>query len=97
MAKSKNIKNLFLQGHHVIKNHQIYRKEIYSILIESDDSKPPQLYYKNVFRNSNLDWKTIYVLPRIATKDSRLGVFQYKLLNNFLYLNKTLFRFGKTD
>ena len=73
-------------------------KEIYSILIESNDSKPSsQLYYKNVFRNSNLDWKTIYMLPRIVTKDSRLQVFQYKLLNNVLYLNKMLFRFGKID
>ena len=37
------------------------------------------------------------MLPRIVTKDSRLQVFQYKLLNNFLYLNKILFRFGKID
>ena len=40
----------------IFKIHQIYclnklrRKEIYSILIESSDSKPSsQLYYKNVF------------------------------------------------
>ena len=37
------------------------------------------------------------MLPRIVTKDSRLRVFQYKLLNNVLYLNKMLFRFGKID
>ena len=55
------------------------------------------MYYKNIFQNSNLDWKTIYMLPRIVTKDSRLQVFQYKLLNNVLYLNKMLFRFGKID
>ena len=62
------------------------------------DSKPSsQLCYKNVFQNSSLDWKTIYMLPRILTKDSRLRVFQYKLLNNVLYLNKMLFRFGKID
>ena len=56
-----------------------------------------KMYNKNVFRNSNLDWKAIYVLPRIATKDSRVGLFQYKLLKNVLYLNKTPFRFGKID
>ena len=72
-------------------------KEIYNILIESTDSKPAQIYYKIFFQNSNLDWKTIYMLPRIVTKDSRLQVFQYKLLNNVLYLNKMLFRFGKID
>ena len=71
----ENIKNLVFPGHH-LKNYQIYSlnklnsKEIYNILIESGDSKPSsQFYYKNVFQNSNLDWKTIYVLPRIVTKD----------------------------
>ena len=71
-------------------------KEIYSIIIKSSDWKPStQLYYKNVFQNSNLDWKTIYMLPLIVTKDSRLPVFQYELLNKVLYLNKMPFRFGK--
>ena len=47
MANSENIKILIFQCHHLIKNHQIYclnqmnSKDIYSILIESDDS---QLY-----------------------------------------------------
>ena len=40
--------------------------------------------------------KYIYA-PRIVTKDSRLLVFQYKLLSNVLYLNKIIFRFGKFD
>ena len=62
MAKSEDIKNLVFQSHHLINNQQIYRlnklnsKEIYSILIQSDDSKPSfQLYYKNIFHNSYLD------------------------------------------
>ena len=96
MANSENIKILIFQGHHLIRNHQIYclkqmnSKDIYSILIESDDS---QLYYKMSFRLQIL----IYVLPRIATKDSRLRLFQYKLLNNVLYLNKMLFKFRKIE
>ena len=65
-------------------------------LIEFGDSKTSfQLYYKTIFQNLNLDWKTTYVLPRIVIKDSRFSVFQYKLLNNVLYLNKMLFRFGE--
>ena len=39
----------------------------------------------------------IYVLPRIAAKDSRLRLFQYKLLNDVLYPNKMLFKFGKIE
>ena len=102
IANSENIKNLVFEGHHLIKNHQIYclnklsSKDIYSILIESGDAKPSsQFYYENIFQNPNLDWKTIYMLPRIVAKDSRLRLFPYKLLNNVLYLNKMLFRFGK--
>ena len=46
IANLENIKNLVFQGHHVMKNYQIYcfikfnSKEIYSVLIESADSKP---------------------------------------------------------
>ena len=104
IANLENIKNLVFEGHHLIKNHQIYclnkvsGKKICSIIIESTDSKPSsQMYHKIIFQNSNLDWKNIYMLPRIVTKDSRLQVFQYKLLNNVLYLNKMLFKFGKID
>ena len=45
-ANLKNIKNLVFLGHRLIKNYQIYclnklnSKEIYSIVIESSDSKP---------------------------------------------------------
>ena len=103
IVNSEIIKNLIFEGHHLIKNHQIYclnklnSKEIYNILTESTDSKPAQIYYQIFFQNSNLDWKTIYMLLRIVTKDSRLQVFQYQLLNNVLYLNKMLFKFGKID
>ena len=81
---SRAITSISLLYFHTPQNHQIYSltkltsKEIYSILIESGDSKPSSLllYYKNVFQNSNLDWKTMSVLPHLATKDPRLRVFQ---------------------
>ena len=65
IANLDNIENLVFEAHHFIKNHQIYClnklsiKEIYSILIESTDSKPSQMYYKSIFQNSNLNWKHI--------------------------------------
>ena len=36
---------------------------------------------------SNIDWNRAYVLPRLCTIDSYLRVFQYKILNNILFLN----------
>ena len=102
IGNSENIKNLASEGQHVIKKHQIYclsklsSKEIYSILTESTVSKSSsQMYNKAIFQNSNLVWENIFMLAGIVTKDSRLYVFQYKLLSNVLYLNKMLFRFGK--
>ena len=57
LSHSENIRNLIFEGHHLIKNHQIYylnkmsSKEVYSILIDSSDSKPSsQLYYKMFFK-----------------------------------------------
>jgi len=37
------------------------------------------------------------MLPRVTTNDSYMRVFQYKMLNNVLYLNKKLHQFGKKN
>ena len=84
IAKLENIKSLVFQGHHLIKNHQIYclnklnSKEIYSILIESGDSEPSsQLYYKNVFQSSNLDLcATLYSHKRLKTSSISVQTFK---------------------
>ena len=56
-----------------------------------------QTYFDNLFPNFKPDWKSIYLLPRCVTLDTNLRMFQYKLLNNVLYLNNMLFRFKKVD
>ena len=53
-----------------------------------------QNYYNIKFNDHNLDWKSIYLLPRKVTLDSYTRIFQYKILNNILYLNEKLFKFG---
>ena len=47
--------------------------------------------------NTTLDWNKIYLLPRLATTDTTLRSFQYKILNNVIFLNKKLYTFGITD
>ena len=39
-------------------------------------------------------WSKIYLLPRVITIESSLRSFQYKILNNTLYLNELLFKFN---
>ena len=53
-----------------------------------------QNYHKRMFDGYNFTWKLIYKLPRIATYDAKIRIFQYKLLNNVPYVNKNLFHFG---
>ena len=60
-------------------------------------SKPPtsQLYFEKVLGFGRMEWKKIYMLPRIVTIDSSLRSFQYKFLITFCnlmkgYINLTL-------
>ena len=53
------------------------------------------LYYEGYFNNFDLIWKSIYLLPCMVTVDTKLKVFQYKILNNILFANKMLFKLNK--
>ena len=88
---------------HLIKNNlllsleKLTSKELHSILISKKSRIPTsQQYFNSLFSDSHLDWKLIYLLPREISRSTSCGAFQYKILNNVLYLNKMLFRFGKT-
>ena len=54
-----------------------------------------QSYYEKLLETTNLNWKEIYILPRQVSIDINLRMFQYKLLNNILFLNKILFKYKK--
>ena len=56
-------------------------------------TRTSQQYFKNLFPHLNIDWKLIYLQPRILTKNTSLRAFQYKFLNNVLYLNHKIFQF----
>ena len=58
------------------------------------DKSTCQSYHEKNFDDYVFNWKLIYRMPRIATFETKIRVFQYKLLNNLLYLNKKLFHFG---
>ena len=96
--------NDLCQNHHVIKGARILpldklsSKEIYSILISNIVNKPTSnIYFEKLFENTTLDWNKIYLSPRLATIDTTLRSFQYKILNNVLFLNKKLYTFGITN
>ena len=97
-------KNDLCQNHHLIKGARILppdklsSKKIYSILISNIVNKPTSnIYFEKLFENTTLDWNKIYLSPRLATIDTTLRSFQYKVLNNILFLNKKLYSFGITN
>ena len=96
-----NLNKLYIQDHHLIKYNTIYNveklksKELYHMqLCLKYDKLMCQSYHKKNFDDYDLNWKWIYRIPHIATLETKIRIFQYKLLNNVLYLNKKLCQFG---
>ena len=87
-------------GHHIIKKYQIYSlsmcnsKELYSLQVSLNETKTmSQIYFDKLFPNKKIEWKCICLMPRRVTIDTNSRIFQYKILNNVLYLNEKLFKF----
>ena len=81
--------------HHLIKGSTIIALDkfkstnIYFTLVLQVQNKPSSnIYFENLFNYNDIDWTTIYKLPRLVTHDTYMISFQYKILNNILYLNK---------
>ena len=98
---ARNLNNLYIQDHHLIKCNTIYNseklnsKELYHMQFCLKYDKPAcQSYHKKNFDDYDLNWKLIYRIANIATLETKTHIFQYKLLSNVLYLNQKLFQFG---
>ena len=73
-------------------------KEIYSIIISSKvNILTSRTYFRKGFPCYNFRWQDIYMLPCKVTINACLRSFQYKILNNVLYLNKKLYTFGLSN
>ena len=70
-------------------------KAAYKILIRPLVKAPTsQTSLQKLLCRQDLDWASIYMIPRMVTVESKLRIFQYKVLNNILYLNDRLFKMG---
>ena len=62
-----------------------HSKEIYLLITHQNMSTPTsQQCFKTFFFHVNLDWKLIYLLLQILTKNTSLRAFECKVLNNVL-------------
>ena len=94
---SKNTSLLVVKDHHLLRGSRIIileklsSKELYSLLISAIEHQPTsQRYFDNLFPNIE-SWKEIYLTVHKVTANSYLHCFNYKIINNVLYLNKKLF------
>ena len=86
LIKKKNLVNL----------DKLHCQELYDILVYTTPPKSiSQVYFENLFHEREINCKEIYILPGKVSLDCNVRSFQYKVLNNDLYLNKKLFIFGK--
>ena len=76
--------------------NRLSSKEIYNFLTLKKKNKLHQDCIIKICSAIAILTENIYLLVRIVTKDSKLRAFQIKLLNHVLYLNKMLFKFGKS-
>ena len=81
-----------LRGSRIIMLEKLSSKELYSLLIFAIDYQPTlQKYFDNLFPNIELPWKEIYLTAGKATANCHLRCFDYKIINNVLYMNKKHF------
>ena len=86
-----------LSGSRIIILGRLSSKESYLLPISAIDHQPTsQKYSNNLSSNIELPWKEIFLTVREATANSHFRCFNYKIINNVLYLNKKLFQFRKT-
>ena len=70
-------------------------KAAYKILIRPLVKAPTsQKSLEKRLCKQDLDWASIYMIPRMVTVESKLRIIQYKVLNNILYLNDRLYKMG---
>ena len=72
-------------------------RSVYTKLIQPM-FKPPtsQKTIEKLLNNYEVNWKQSYLIPQKATIDTSLRIFQYKILNNVLYLNERLSKIDPT-
>ena len=73
---------------------------MYSKLLKQILKEPTSVQYwetKLSVGQRGTDWKKVFLIPRISAIESYIRSFQYKILNNALFLIKRLFKFGAIE
>ena len=73
-------------------------KQVYRALVKPLINPPTaQKSLEQCLGKSEIDWEEVYLTPLQITIELQLRVFQYKVLDNVLYLNDKLFNMGYAE
>ena len=89
IKQNNDINSFTTTQHHFIRNSRVLTvqkstsKELYWILITTVKHKSTsQKYFEKKFTDLSLDWKEIYMIPRIVSSNTYMRCFQCKVLKN---------------
>ena len=69
-------------------------RSVYNILLRSAKTCPTsQKSTETLLNNHRINWPEVYMIPHKVTIDTSFRVFQCKLLNNIIYVNKRIAKF----
>ena len=76
----------------VVSVEKVSAKTVYQMLVKRKFSKPTsqKLFTKKFDISNQNTWHSVYLLSARASIESKIRMFQYKILNNVLYLNQRL-------
>ena len=79
----------------VIPNMKV--KEVYAKLLRPLVKKKPtsQKAIEKLLANDNINWQEVYMIPCKVSISSSIRIFEYKILNNILYLNRKMSKFDE--
>ena len=91
-------RKIFIEGE-MISIKKATSKIMYTNLVKKKACKPTaqKNIEKKLLASSDIEWKLVYRRIYTSTIDTRLRAFQYKIINNCLYLNQKLFKFGLVE
>ena len=69
-------------------------KEVHNKLLNKIRKQPTaQKTIGAVLHTTDINWPKVYMIPQKVTIDTTLRIFQFKIFNNILYLNKKISKF----
>ena len=60
------------------------------LILNVQNKRSSNIYFENLFNHDDIDWAAIYIIPRLVMHNTYMRSFQYKILNDILYLNEKL-------